>query len=146
MSLDKFNQFLGNHCGVTKDVIDKTLDGKFAVASSLFFQPYCSKLDPLQRVASIVTAPVCSSILAIESLLFSVLSACKVFIDLLMLDPTKAMENIGNSAVFSVTTGITLFSALFSPIINAINLLFGAAATMSHVDSAEEPTPSLAPC
>lgn len=145
MSLDKFNQFLGNHCGITKDVIDKTLDGNLIVASCLFFQPYRSKSDPWHRAASIVTAPVCSSILAIESALLSILSGFKVFIGLLMLDPKKAMENIENSAVFSVTMGITLFSAIFSPIINAINLLLGGAATMLHIDS-EEPSPSLAPC
>lgn len=144
MSLDKFNQFLGNQCGVTKDVIDKTLDGKLAVISSLFFQPYRSKSDPWQRAASIVTAPVCSSILATESALLSLLSGFKSFISLMMLDPKKAMEDIENSAVFSITMGITLFVAVFSPIINAINLLLGGAATLLQIDS-EEFSPSLTP-
>ncbi len=144
MSLDKFNQFLGNNCGVTKDVIDKALDGELVVIKSLFFQPYRSKSDPWHRAASIVTAPVCSSILAAESALLSIVSGFKSFIDLMMLDPRKAWENIENSAVFSVTMGITLFVAVISPIINAINLLLGGAATLLQIDS-EEHSLSLTP-
>ncbi|CEG57578.1 hypothetical protein [Legionella fallonii] len=137
MPIDKFNQFLGNNCGVTKDVVDKALDGELVKITSLFFQPYRSKSDPWHRAASIVTAPVCSSILAAESALLSLLLGCKSIIDLIILDPENAKENMGNSAVFLIAAAITLFVALISPIINGINLVFGGMMTMLQTDREE---------
>lgn len=139
MTLDEFNQFLASNCGVTKDIIDKAFDGEVLVVKSLFFQPYRSNSDPLFRAASIVTAPVCSSVLAAESALLSLFLAFKSVLNLVMMDTENAKEHFGNSIVFLVTLAITLFAVVASPLINTINLLFGGAATIFQGNEEDSP-------
>ncbi len=138
MTLIEFNQFLLRYSDVTGRLLGNAFEDRPAPIKPFFFQPYQSKLDPLCRASSIVTAPVCLSVVAVEFAGASVLFAIKSALDLATFEPTKAKEDGGGSIRLLMAMTAALCTAILSPLINAIDLIGGGVNTLLYPDSCSE--------
>ena len=145
MSLEQFNKFLMNaeaeindflkqYCGITLDALCnmpglRTPNQPENPLKSIFFQPY-TKSDCFFKAISIITAPIAFSIFSVEFSLCSVFYAFKAIIDLVMLSPERALDNLKASSDNFISMVICLLSALISSIVNAIDLIGGGIATL----------------
>lgn len=145
--VDSINSFLLKYSGITGEELknimlsdDPDPSGQSFVQSSgpTFFKPYQSISDPFFRAASIVTAPLCLSVLAVEFAMASVILAFKALIDLPREGFAKAKETIKMSASCLMLMTFSLFAVFASPFINAIDLIGGGITTVVRKCTDEE--------
>lgn len=128
MNSNELDSFLLKNSGVTGEAI-KTMKRKIynkfenPLQSSVFFKPYKSAEDPLQRTLSILTAPVCLAILTVKLLAESVYLAFKSLADLAVSDCQTAKATFKGSMRCLLTMLIVFVGAFISPLVNAIDLL-----------------------
>lgn len=136
MPLDPFNDFLLTASGVTAESISRFLDDK--EISPAFFQPYKSPSDFFIRAASVVVAPVCLTIMAIEMVLVSFAMAIQSIIALCMGNPDGAKESIGGAWGAFMMIGVAIIAALVSPFINLIDWVVGGVVSLDECCTDEE--------
>jgi hypothetical protein len=130
MNLIEFNQFLLRNSHVTGRVLSNVFEDRPSSIKPFFFQPYQSKSDPLYRGSSIVTAPLCLFVVAVEFAGASILFAIKSVMDLATLNPGQAKENGGGSIKLLMAMSAALCMAILSPLINAVDLIGGGVNTL----------------
>ncbi len=129
MTLKEFNKELKQYMGVLKN-LSPSEDNRAICAT------YQWKSDTFFRAASIVTAPVAISILAVEHLAFSVTYAFTAIEALVTstYDTSESLEKSGNlflkSGKLFLSFVIGALIAILSPIINAVDFIGGGIATL----------------
>lgn len=128
MSLKRINDFLSENYGVSERVYQNIYNKRSS--APIFFMPYRFKSDPLFRAASIVTAPICYSIYALEKAIGSIVYILKSIGSLAMLHPNESLNSLKYCFDNLLQTGINLLAAVMSPIINTLALIGGGVATV----------------
>lgn len=136
MSLDPFNEFLLTASGVTGETYRRLWDNK--EISSAFFQPYKSTPDFFVRAASIVAAPVCLTIIALEAVLASFAMVIHSIVQLCVGNSYGAKESIGGALTAAMMVCIAIPAALISPILNLIDWVVGGVVSLTACCTEEE--------
>ena len=120
--------------GISMDVLN-IFDEQYERRSinSVLFKPYKSSSDVFFRAASIATAPIGFSIVTAACVAAGTLFAVKAIVDLVTLNRDSLKRDLGNVLGILLATGISVFAATISPLINAVGILAGGAATLSHM-------------
>lgn len=138
MSFDQFlenaNDFLLNQTGMVNAAFQHTTQGKNGSVKSLFFQPYQSKSDLMYRTTSIVTAPACLSIIALELAVASVYMGLKFIANLAMLDTSAAKAHAKESLIYLAFSFVTTVAAIMSPMINLVDMTGSCFSSIKHND------------
>ncbi|MCL9683854.1 hypothetical protein [Legionella maioricensis] len=135
MTLIEFNQFLLRNSHVTGRVVSNVFENKPSSIKPFFFQRYQSTSDPFYRASSIVSAPICLAVVAVEFAGASILYAIKSALDLATLNPGQAKENGGGAIKLLMAMTAALCIAILSPLINALDLIGGGVNTLLSPDS-----------
>lgn len=137
MNSKEFDSFLLNNSGVTgqaNKAIKKKIYDEFEnpFRSSIFFKPWQSKSDPFYKTLSIITAPVCLSILTLKLTLESVFLAFKSIVDLAQSGSKEAKTTFKRSMKCLLGMIIALVSAIVSPLVNIVDLIGSGVSTIAH--------------
>jgi hypothetical protein len=140
MSFDEFlkktNDFLFEQSGMINTLFKHTTEGKHGSVSSLFFQPYQSKSDFMYRNMSIVTAPVCMSLLALELAVASFYMGLKSMANLVILDTSAAKRYAQELLLYSIFSFIATVAAIASPFVNLVDMVGSVVTSITHKDEA----------
>lgn len=144
MSFDEFMKknidFLLEQSGMMNTLFQHTTQGKPGSVSSLFFQPYQSKSDFMYRTLSIVTAPVCLSILALEIAASGFYMGLKSIANLVMLDTSAAKQYSKELLIYSAFAFVAAIAAFASPFVNLVDMVGSMFTSMTHKDATSEET------
>jgi hypothetical protein len=136
MFLDDFHTFLLKHSGMTGKIIDYVITND--ASEPPFSTTYQSNTDPLLRTLSIVTAPVCLTILAAEFFLGAIVIAFKSLFELVKDGPETAKQSAKMACGCLLMIAVSLFAAFVSPVINAADLIGGGVNTLLEQCGDEE--------
>jgi hypothetical protein len=128
----QFNEFLIANSGVTGSTLEDWFGDEEDIFRANFFRPYQSKSVPFFKAASIVTAPIAFTAVALECLVATICLGLKALVDLVTLHPSKAFEDlvVAGVCVLGVIRSVAL--AITSPIINAVDLVGSGVATLGQ--------------
>ncbi|MBL7480472.1 hypothetical protein [Legionella bononiensis] len=130
--IKKFNTFLFDQCGTTNNLFDHVRLDKKTPIKSLFFNPYKSPKEFLYQGASIVTAPICLTIISLELATASLYLGLKSIVDLTQLNTHVAKIHIIDAVIHLVFSVIAAIVGLASPVINLVDFLGSGINTMMH--------------
>lgn len=141
--LKQFNDFLLNQCGMTNTLFNSVqMDNKKSI-KSLFFNPYQSKQEFLYKAASVVSAPVCLSIIAIELASASLYLGIRTAVDLAKLDTRVAKIHLADAVFHMIFAFVAAITAAASPFINLVDFVGSGISTISkNFGQQEEIKPS----
>lgn len=127
--LRDLNEFLLKNSGVPGTAFLNFLSSESDIKRN-FFQPYQSKSDLFFRSATVITAPITLTAIALEFAALTLGYAIKSLVEFVMLRPSDAVDDLGNSAMsFMTAIGLAL-AALASPVINAVDLIGSGVVTL----------------
>lgn len=135
MFLDDYHAFLIQHSGMTGKIVNILLSENAKEPD--FFEPWQSETEPLLKTLSIITAPVCLTILTAEFTLAAVVIAFKSLFEL-FIDPDKAKSSAGMACSCLLLVTISLLAVFVSPVVNAFDLMGGAVNTVLDQCSEED--------
>lgn len=136
MFLDDLNAFLLKQSGVTGKIVDLVMADN--AKEPVFFAAYQSSADPLFRTLSIVTAPVCLTILAAEFAMVTIVIAFKSLYELITGEPKTAKLSASMICGCLLMMAVSLFALFASPAFNACDLIGGGINTLSEPCNEEE--------
>lgn len=125
-----FSVFCREYSGVTKRAADSLLHGMEPMRD-IFFQPYqfSKPYNPFFRAATVVTAPICLSIIALKMAAIIVVCLCKSILSLAKMDLKKSRFYLGLSGCYIYPMCLHLLAAAISPVVNLVDLVGGGVAT-----------------
>lgn len=136
--LKKFNDFLFDQCGMTNTLFDHARLGKEGSMKSLFFKPYQSKEEFLYKSASVVAAPICLSILALELASASLYLGIRSAVDLTSLNTHRAKIHLMDGVFHMIFAFVAAIAAIASPFINMVDLVGSGITTLTQINGPKE--------
>lgn len=129
--LKQFNDYLLDQCGMTNALFDHVRMDTKRTIKSLFFNPYQTKQEFLYKAASVVSAPVCLSIIAIELASASLYLGIRSAVDLAKLDTRVAKIHLADAFFHMIFAFVAAITAAASPLINMVDLVGSGISTIS---------------
>lgn len=136
--LKQFNDFLFAQCGMTNTLFDHVRLGREAPIKSLFFNPYQSPKEFFYKAASVVTAPVCLSVIALELASASLYLGIRSAVDLAKLNTHVAKIHLIDAVFHMVFAFVAAIAAIASPFINIVDLAGAGIASLTPKDEPQE--------
>ncbi|TAL63520.1 MAG: hypothetical protein EPN84_04820 [Legionella sp.] len=124
MELEDFNGMLLDNSGVTGNLLRNALavEKKHQVKySSLFFQVLPPDESLLAYSSSIVIAPICLCIIAVEAILACVVDILNALFEIAYLDHEESLKSIMSSVTNLVAAVSCAIGAVLSPFINFVD-------------------------
>ena len=137
MMIDPFNKFLFKAAGTTGKASRYALND-YKNCADAFFKPYKGPADFCIRTATIFSAPIASAILAVEALALSIFYAFKALGEVCMGDTDSATDSIGCAFGGIIGFVAAAISVFLSTLINFIDLIGGAVASIKEQCQEEE--------
>lgn len=129
-----FSVFCREYSGVTGQAAKRAANNRghgTKPMRDIFFQPYqfSKPCNPFFRAATVVTAPICLSILALNMAAAIVANLCKSILSLAKMDLKKSRFHLELSGCYIYPMCIHLLAAAISPVVNLVDLVGGGVAT-----------------
>lgn len=119
--IKQFNDFLFAQSGITNTLFDHVRLGRSEPVKSLFFNPCQSKKEFFYKGASVITAPVCLSLLSLELATASLYLGIKSAVNLAKSNTHGAKIYIQDAVAHLICAFVAAIVALASPIINLVD-------------------------
>mgnify|MGYP003390727750 CR=1 FL=1 len=126
-----FEDFCREYSGVTRRAVNSLLHGSEPM-HGIFFQPYDvhESKNPFFRAATIVTAPICSAIFALQTAVMAVNYLCKSILSLAKMEFGASSHYFKESGKCLLGMCINLLLSPISPVVNLVDLIGGGVATV----------------